>query len=74
MNQKDLNSFLNNMFRNNVEFAKVHGTSSLMDAKVMLVADALSENIELLGQVIKESFEDTNIYKPNSKNRFSAFI
>ena len=58
MNQKQLNSFLANMFENRTEFANINGAAKMMDANYMLIADVVSENIELLGEVIAEHFEE----------------
>jgi len=58
MNQQKLNSFLANMFNNRREFATINGTANMMDADYMLIADVVSENIGLLGEVIAEHFEE----------------
>jgi len=58
MNQQKLNSFLANMFDNRTEFAAINGTANMMDSDYMLIADVVSENIELLGEVIAEHFEE----------------
>jgi len=58
MKQAQLNSFLTNMFNDRMEFANINGASKLTDANYMLIADAMSENIELLGEVIQEHFEE----------------
>jgi len=58
MNQQQLNSFLTNMFNSRTEFANINGTANMMDASYMLIADVVSENIELLGEVIAEHFEE----------------
>jgi len=58
MKQQQLNSFLTDMFNNRVEFASVNGVSKMMDANYMLIADVVSENIELLSEVITEHFEE----------------
>jgi hypothetical protein len=58
MNQQKLNSFLTKMFDNRTEFAAINGTAKMMDADYMLIADVVSENIELLGEVIAEHFEE----------------
>ena len=57
MNQNNLSSFLTLMFEDRKLFADVNGTANTMDAKYMLVADALSENISLLSEVIGEQFK-----------------
>ncbi len=57
MNKQTLNSFLTEMFKNHMEFASINGTANSMDSRYMLVADAISENIELLEDVLKEHFE-----------------
>jgi len=54
MNQKTLSSFLASMYEDRSLFIEVNGLSSTMDKNYMLVADALSENIELFSEVIKE--------------------
>jgi len=54
MNQKTLSSFLTSMYEDRNLFIEVNGLSNTMNEKYMLVADALSENIELLSEVIKE--------------------
>jgi len=64
MDNKILSSFLTSMFEDRKLFAEVNGTKNIMDAKYMLVADALSENINLLSEVIEEQL----IIKINSKN------
>ena len=56
MNQKIVSSFLASMFEDKSLFMEVNGTKNTMDAKYMLVADALSENISLLSEVIGEQF------------------
>jgi len=58
MKQQHLNSFLTNMFNDRVEFANINGISKMADAKYMLIADVLSENVELLGEVIDEHFKE----------------
>ena len=58
MNQEQLNSFLANMFESRVEFANINGTTNSMNAEYMLVADAVSENIELLADAIKEHYQE----------------
>jgi len=54
MNQKTLSSFLTSMYEDRNLFIEVNGLSNAMNEKYMLVADALSENIELLSEVIRE--------------------
>jgi len=54
MNQKTLSSFLTSMYEDRNLFIEVNGLSNTMNEKYMLVADALSENIELLSEVIRE--------------------
>ena len=56
MNQNNLSSFLTLMFEDRKLFADVNGTKNTMNAKYMLVADALSENISLLSEVVGEHF------------------
>jgi len=58
MNQEQLNSFLTNMFESRVEFASINGTANTFNTEYMLVADAISENVELLAGVVKERFEE----------------
>jgi hypothetical protein len=58
MNQQKINSFLRKMFDNRTEFAAINGAAKMMDADYMLMADVVSENIELLGEVIAEHFEE----------------
>ncbi len=58
MNQTQLNSFLTEMFNNPNEFLAVNGVTNSMDMKYMLAADAVSENIELLEEVLKEYLVD----------------
>jgi len=54
MSREVINSFLTTMFEDRKLFAEVNGTASLMNAKHMLVADALSENISLFSEVVEE--------------------
>ncbi len=68
MTKKIVSSFLTNMFEDNKLFAEIHGTKNLMDAKYMLVADALSENIELLTEVIGEQIKLKSVDSINNKN------
>ncbi len=68
MNKKCLSSFLTSMFEDRKLFTEVNGTKNIMDAKYMLVADALSENIDLLSEVILEQI-NLNINSKNSINR-----
>jgi len=55
-NNQTLSSFLISMYEDKKLFIEINGLKNSMDAKYMLVADALSENIELLEEVIKEEF------------------
>ncbi len=78
MNQQELNSFLANMFESRVEFANINGSTNSMNADYMLVADAVSENVELLAETLKEHFENqlssfTQI-KQNQESRISNLI
>ena len=68
MNQKIVSSFLASMFEDKKLFMEINGTKNIMDAKYMLVADALSENISLLSEVIGEQL-NLNINSINSINR-----
>ena len=65
MNQKIVSSFLTSMFEDNKLFMEINGTKNSMDAKYMLVADALSENINLLSEVLEEHL-NLNINSINS--------
>ncbi len=73
MNNKILSSFLTSMFEDRKLFAEVNGTKNIMDAKYMLVADALSENIDLLSEVIKEQLT-LNINSKNSINQNKSLV
>ena len=68
MNQSIVSPFLTSMFEDRKLFAEVNGAKNTMDAKYMLVADALSENISLLSEVVKEQL-NLNINSINSINR-----
>jgi len=74
MNKQELCSFLTNMFNSRAEFASIHGSSNLMNAKYMLTADALSENVELLAEVIKERFEEKRSLYIHSSTNTKNFI
>ena len=67
MNQTIVSSFLTSMFEDKKLFMEVNGTKNTMDAKYMLVADALSENISLLSEVVREQL-NLNINSINSIN------
>ena len=67
MNQTIVSSFLTSMFEDKKLFMDVNGTKNTMDAKYMLVADALSENISLLSEVVREQL-NLNINSINSIN------
>ena len=47
-------SFLTRMFEDNKIFMFVNGVKKSTDKKYLLTADAVSENIELFAQVLKE--------------------
>ena len=68
MTKEIVSSFLTNMFEDNKLFAEINGTKNLMDAKYMLVADALSENVELLTEVISEQIKLNKVDSINNKN------
>ena len=57
MDQSEIGSFLTSMFENRKQFAQINGSNRLYDAKFMLIADAVSENIELFSEVIKEEIK-----------------
>ena len=67
MNQTIVSSFLTSMFEDKKLFMDVNGTKNTMDAKYMLVGDALSENISLLSEVVREQL-NLNINSINSIN------
>ena len=77
MNQKIVSSFLASMFEDKNLFMEVNGTKNTMDAKYMLVADALSENISLLSEVIGEqlnlNINTINAIKRNTNHTSVAF-
>ena len=54
MQLKKIDNYLMDMFSSPKEFASVCGVKNSMDPKFMLVADVLSEDIELFSEVIKE--------------------
>ena len=58
MNQNMIGSFLTSMFEDKNLFIKVNGANCIYNKEYMLVADALSENIELLSEVIKEQLNN----------------
>ena len=54
MQLNEIKYFLDNMFTNPEEFKAINGISNSLDAKYMLVADVISENCELLANLIQE--------------------
>ncbi len=73
MSQKIISSFLTSMFEDKNLFMQINGTENTMDAKYMLIADALSENISLLSEVIGEHL-NLNTNSINSINRNETHI
>lgn len=73
MSQKIISSFLTSMFEDKNIFMQINGTENTMDAKYMLIADALSENISLLSEVIGEHL-NLNTNSINSINRNETHI
>jgi len=62
MNQSMIGSFLTSMFEDRNLFIEINGASSVYNKNYMLVADVLSENIDLFAEVIKEHINsDLNI-------------
>jgi len=55
--KQTLSSFLVSMYEDKNLFIEINGLKNSMDAKYMLVADALSENIELLEDAVKEEYK-----------------
>jgi hypothetical protein len=73
MKQQQLNSFLANMFNNRTEFANINGVKNMMDAKYMLIADVVGENIELLSEVVAEYFvENVNSFELLAKEKVTS--
>lgn len=64
MQLKKIDTYLTQMFSNSRELASICGVANITDPKFMLVADALSEDIELLSEVIAEELNC------NSYNKF----
>jgi hypothetical protein len=54
MQIEEVKYFLNNMFSNHNEFKLVNGFKNSTDMNYMLIADAVSENIDLFASVITE--------------------
>ena len=71
MNKEMISSFLTSMFEDRNLFIEVNGVKSLMDAKHMLVADALSENINLFSEVIGE-YINKNFNNMNTLGTFNS--
>ena len=62
MNQNIVGSFLTSMFEDRNLFIEINGAGSIYNKNYMLVADVLSENIDLFAEVIKEHLNsDLNI-------------
>jgi hypothetical protein len=49
-----INSFLENMFTNQILFNKVNGVKNIINPQYMLIADAVGEHIELFSEIIKD--------------------
>jgi hypothetical protein len=60
MQKNYINNFLDSMFEDKLKYIEIHGTESLFDPQVMLVSDAMSENKELLAQVLLESLQKSH--------------
>jgi hypothetical protein len=76
MQSNDIKYFLDNMFTNQDEFKAINGVNNCLNAQYMLVADVLSEHIELFADVLKEKvkistkpLQSTNSIKRNKKRR-----
>ncbi len=54
IDKSQIESFLTRMFEDNRIFMFVNGVKKSTDKKYLLTADAVSENIELFAQVLKE--------------------
>jgi len=54
---KKIASFLSNLFEDRERLIETFGSSIMFDTKKMLIADALSENIELLSEIIREDLD-----------------
>ena len=67
-----VSSFLTNLLNSREQLINVFGSSIVFNAKQMLIADILSENIESLTEVIKEHLEINLNCKQNSFNSYEA--
>jgi len=54
IDNNQIESFLTKMFEDNRTFMFVNGVEKSTDRKYVLIADAVSENIELFAQILKE--------------------
>jgi len=54
IDKSQIESFLTKMFEDNRAFMFVNGVKKSTDKKYLLTADAISENIELFAQILKE--------------------
>ena len=53
-----IDNFLDSIYTDKKRFAEVYGIEKLFDPKFMLIADVISENRELLSDVILESLQE----------------
>ena len=54
MLDNQIESFLTKMFEDNKTFIVVNGIKNATDIKYVLISDAISENIKLFTEVVKE--------------------
>jgi len=59
MQTKEIHNILDSMFKNPMLFNKVFGLKNITEVKFMLIADAVSENLELLAEIIDEELNFT---------------
>ena len=59
MQINEIKYFLDNMFTNQNEFQTINGVNNSLDVNYMLVADVLSENSEMLANLIQERLNIT---------------
>ena len=52
-----IDNFLDSLYGDKKRFVEVYGTEKLFDPKFMLIADVMSENRELLSDVILEALQ-----------------
>jgi len=69
MQPNEIRYFLDTMFINQDEFRAVNGVNNSLDARYMLVADVLSEHVELLADIVKESLHINKKFIPATSSR-----